>query len=154
MLLLIWTTQFLFTTATKVGRRHVDRRWRGLGRLSQAVAAILVVRAVQLHPIRYRPRRHTDRFNVRGGFKRRAAPTFQIRAILGARLRKKFHARDPFKRLGLLLNALRDLDAFAYRIGARARRGLTRLRAITPTRPPHDAPSPRLAYAVACADSS
>ncbi|MEQ1489402.1 MAG: hypothetical protein ABL932_02520 [Terricaulis sp.] len=53
-----------------------------------------------------------------------------------------------------LLNALRNVDAFASRIGARARRGLNRLRAITATRPPHDAPSPRLTRAVAAADSS
>ncbi|MFN3465797.1 MAG: hypothetical protein ACK4X1_17155 [Terricaulis sp.] len=153
MLLLVWTMHFLFT-ATKVRHRHVDRRWRGLERLSQTVAAILIVRAVQLHPIHRRPRRHTDRFNARAGFKLRASQTCQIRAILGAGLRKKFYARDPFKRLGLLLNALRDLDAFAYRIGARARRGLTRLRAITPTRPPHDALPPHLMRAVAWADSS
>lgn len=153
MLLLIWTTHFLFT-ATRARRRHTDQRWLGLDRLSQAVAAILTVRAVQLHPMHRRPRRNTDRFNARAGFKRRAAPASQIRAILGARLRKLFYARDPFKRLGLLLSALRNVDAFADRIGARARRGLNRLRAITPKRPPHDAPPPRLTRAVACADSS
>lgn len=153
MLLLIWTTQFLFT-ATKACRRHTDRRWLGLDRLSQAVAAILVVRAVQLHPIRRRPRRHTDRFNARAGFRRRVTLASQIRAILGARLRKQFYARDPFKRIGLLLNALRNLDAFASRICVRARRGLNRLRALTPVCPPHDAAPPYLARAVTVADSS
>jgi|GEM_PF-3317730 len=154
MLLLVWTTQFLFTT-TKARGRHIDQRWFGLDHLSRVVAAILVVRAVQLHPIRRRrPRRHSDRFNIRAGFRRRAAPVAQSRAILGARLRKQFYARDPFKRIGLLLNALRNLDAFASRIAFRARRGLNRLRAITPIFPPHDAAPPRLTYAVCAADSS
>ena len=153
MLLLVWTMQFLFTS-TRARRRHADQRWLGLERLSQSVAAILVVRALQLVPIHRRPRRHTDRFNTRAGFKRRTAPASQIRAILGARLRKQFYARDPFKRLGLLLNALRNLDAFAHCIGVRARRGLNRLRAITAVCPPHDAAPPRLTHAVACADSS
>lgn len=153
MLLLIWTAQFLFTSARQ-RHRHVDRRWFGLDFLSQAVAAALCVRAVELHPIHRRARRHTDRFNTRAGFKRRNAPASQIRAILGARLRKQFYARDPFRRIGLLLNALRNLDAFASRIGLRARRGLNRLRAITAVRPPHDAASPRLTFAVAAADSS
>ena len=157
MLLLVWTTQFLFT-ATKTRGRHIDQRWFGLDHLSRVVAAILVVRAVQLHPIRRRrrrrPRRHSDRFNIRAGFRRRVAPVAQSRAILGARLRKQFYARDPFKRIGLLLNALRNLDAFACRIGARARRGLNRLRAITPVRPVHDAAPTRLTYAVCAADSS
>ncbi len=153
MLLLMWTTQFLFT-ATRARRRHTSQRWRGLDRLAQIVAAILLVRAVQLHPLRRGPRRHTDRFNGRVGFRRRAAPAFSIRVILGARLRRQFYARDPFKRLGLLLGVLRSLDAFAFRIGARARRGLNRLRAITPTCPPHAAAPPRLAYTVVAADSS
>lgn len=153
VLLLIWTMQFLFTS-TKARRRHADQRWLGLDRLSQSVAAILVVRALQLVPIHRRPRRHTDHFNTRAGFKRRTAPASQIRAILGARLREQFYARDPFKRLGLLLNALRNLDAFARGIGVRARRGLNRLRAITAVCPPHDAAPPRLTHAVACVDSS
>ncbi|MEQ1820325.1 MAG: hypothetical protein ABL871_17120 [Terricaulis sp.] len=153
ILLLIWTTQFLFT-ATRTRARHVDQRWLGLDRLAQLVIAILSVRAVELVPIHRRPRRHTDRFNTRAGFKRRNAPASQIRAILGARLRKQLYARDPFKRIGLLLNVLRNLDVFASRIGVRARRGLNRLRAITAVRPPHDAAPQRLARAVACADSS
>lgn len=153
MLLLMWTTQFLFT-ATRVRRRHTNQRWRGLDRLAQIVAAILIVRAVQLHPLRRGPRRHTDRFNGRVGFRRRAAPAFAVRAILGARLRKQFYARDPLKRLGLLLNVLRSLDAFASRIGVRARRGLNRLRAITPACPPHDAAPSCLPCALAAADSS
>ncbi|MCX7357553.1 MAG: hypothetical protein NT015_05345 [Alphaproteobacteria bacterium] len=97
---------------------------------------------------------HTDRFNTRAGFRHRTAPASQIRAIFGARLRKLFYARDPLKRLGLLVNVLRNLDAFAYCIGVRARRGLNRLRAITATRPPHDTAPARLAPAVVCADSS
>lgn len=153
MLLLLWTMQFLFIS-TRTRRRHVDQRWLGIHRLAQVVAAIVAVRAVQLHPMHRRPRRHTDRFNTRAGFKRRSAPSSQNRAILGARLRKLFYARDPFKRLGLLLSVLRNLDAFAYCIGARARRGLNRLRAITATRPPHDVAPTRLTHAVACADSS
>ncbi len=151
MLLLVWTTQFLFT---KARGRHIGQRWFGLDHLARVVAAILVVRAVQLHPIRRRPRRHTDRFNTRAGFRRRAVPASQIRVILGARLRKQFYARDPFKRIGLLLNALRNLDAFASRIGVRARLGLNRLRAITLIFPPHDAAPTRLTYAVCAADSS
>lgn len=153
VLLLIWTMQFLFTS-TRARRRHADQRWLGLDSLSQTIAAALVVRALQLVPIHRRPRRHTDRFNTGVGFKRRTAPASHIRAILGARLRKQFYARDLFKRLGLLLNALRNLDAFAYCIGVRARRGLNRLRAITAVCPPHDAAPPRLMHAVACADSS
>ena len=153
MLLLVWTAQFLFTT-TKAHHRHIDQRWLGLDRLAQLVIAILSVRAAELHPIRRRPRRNTDRFNTRAGFKRRTAPASQVRAILGARLRKQLYARDPFKRIGLLITALRNLDAFASRISARARRGLNRLRAITAVRPPHAAAPPRLAHAVACADSS
>jgi hypothetical protein len=153
MLLLIWTTQFLFT-ATKARSRHVDQRWLGLDHLAQLVTAILTVRAVELHPIRRRPRRNIDRFNTRPGFRRPSAPTSQIRAILGARLRRQLYTRDPFKRIGLLLNPLRNLDALASRIGARARRGLNRLRALTAIRPPHDVAPARLAYAVAAADSS
>lgn len=153
MLLLVWTTQFLFTT-TKARGRHIDQRWSGLDHLARVVAAILVVRAVQLHPIRRRPRRHSDRFNIGAGFRRRGAPVAQSRAIFGARLRKQFYARDPFKRIGLLLNALRDLDAFASRIAFRARRGLNRLRAITPVRPPHAAKPQSPIVGVCAADSS
>ena len=153
MLLLIWTTQFLFTV-TKTRGRHIGQRWYGLDHLARVVAAILVVRAVQLHPVRRRRQRRSDRFNIRAGFRRRAAPVSQSRAILGACLRKKFYARDPFKRIGLLINALRNLDVFASRIAFRARRGLNRLRAITPIFPPHDAAPPRVAYTVCAADSS
>lgn len=153
MLLLIWTAQFLFTTARQ-RHRHIEQRWRGLDFLSQAVGAALTVRAVQLHPMRRRARRNTDRFNFKKGFKRRNPATSQLRAILGPRLRKQFYARDPFKRIGLLLNAIRNLDAFASRIAARTRNGLNRRRAITLVRPPHDAAPARLAYAIVCADSS
>lgn len=153
MLLLIWTAQFLFTKARQ-RQRHVDQRWSGLHFLSQAVAAALSVRAVQLYPMRRRARRHTDRFNIIAGFSRRSAPTSQMRAILGARLRRQFYARDPFKRIGLLLSAIRNLDAFASRIAARTRNGLNSRRAITPVRPPHDAAPARISLRVAVADSS
>jgi hypothetical protein len=153
MLLLVWTTQFLFT-ARKARGRHINKRWFGLDHLSRVIAAILVVRAVQLHPIRRRPRRYSDRFNIRAGFRRRLAPVAQSRAIFGARLRKQFYMRDPFKRIGLLLNALQNPDTFASRIAFRARRGLNRLRAITPVRPRQAAAPPRLRYAVCAANSS
>lgn len=153
MLVLIWTVQFLFTS-TNTPRRHAAQRWCGIDRLTRVVAAIVVLRAVQLCPIRRRARRASDRFNTRAGFKRRTAPAVKTRAILGARMRKHFYARDPFRRIGLLLNVLRNLDAFALRIGARGLRGLSRLRAITATRPAHDAAPASLAQSVACADSS
>ncbi|MEQ1808842.1 MAG: hypothetical protein ABL889_02870 [Terricaulis sp.] len=153
MLLLVWTTQFLFTS-TKARNRHIDQRWFGLDFLTQVVAAILSIRAAELRRLRRRARRHSDRFNIRAGFRRRHAPAAQARAILGARLRKQLYARDPFKRIGLLLNALRNVDAFAADIAARARNGFARRRAIMPVRPPRDSAPARLTRRVACADSS
>ncbi|MBL8547793.1 MAG: hypothetical protein JNL81_15100 [Hyphomonadaceae bacterium] len=153
MLLLVWTMQFLFT-ATRTRRRHIDQRWFGIDQLARLVAAIVLIRAVQLVPIRRSARRHAERFNTRVGFRRRITQKTQLRAILGARLRKQFYARDPFLRLGLLINLLRNLDSFAVLVGARGARGLTRLRAISLVRPPHDARPPLLPRPVACADSS
>ena len=112
-------------------------------------AAILVVRAVQLHPIHRRPRRYSDRFSVHGG----AALVSSLRAILGARLRKHFYARDPFRRIGLLTNVLRNLDAMASLMGARPPQ--TQPSACrAPIRPPHDAAPARLTCDLACADAS
>ena len=154
MLTLVWTAQFLFSAA-RTPKRHIRQRWRGLDHLARAIAAVLIVRAIQLYPLPRRQARVRQAcLEARAGFRRRRPPAFSLRAILGSRLRKHLYARDPFRRVGLLLNALRDFDALAARLGARARRGLTRLRAITPARPPHDAAPARLTLAVAGADSS
>jgi hypothetical protein len=152
-LTLVWTVQFLFSNAV-THKRQIRQRWRGFDRLARAIGAMLIVRAIQLYPLRRHARTRRDHLGAKTGFRRRRAPGFALRAILGARLRKQLFAHDPFRRLGLLLSALRNFDKLAARLGARARRGLTRLRALTPTRPPHDAPPVRVSRAVACADSS
>ncbi|MEZ5970355.1 MAG: hypothetical protein R3C31_00930 [Hyphomonadaceae bacterium] len=153
MLSALWTAKLLFTTV-RLHRRHVRQRWFDLDHLARIVAAILVVRAVQLHPIRRRPRSQAERLNAPAGCRRASNQRLPMRAIFGARLRKRLYAHDPFRRIGLLISVLRHLDAFADQVGARGRRGFTQQRGIMLSCPANDARPLLLASEIACADSS
>ena len=77
-----------------------------------------------------------------------------MRSILGSKLRRALHHRDPIARIAILIDALTHLDAWASRFAKRLRCGFMRLWSIAPAATPAMALLGPPASPPACADSS
>lgn len=153
-LMLMWLARFVFGDARLPKWRHVVQRheYASLDRLARLVRNLIVVRAVKLARLRRRPR--TLRDFARPGFRRRMHPRQIVRAAFGARLRRALRHRDPLQRLARLLDALANLDVHAAACALRAKRGLTRLHALSSIAPPPVALAAGAGCAPQPADSS
>lgn len=124
--MLAWIGVMLFAPAPpRARRRHIRCRYGllSLDAMARMVRNLIICR---MHRAR-RPRRRANppwRDFAPAGFVRRTRPRQLVRAFAGADLRRRLRHRDPRGRLGLLIAALADIDAFAARL---ARRRLTRI---------------------------
>jgi hypothetical protein len=101
------------------------------------IECLLVLRATALAFPRPPARRSARPANAPVGFTRRPPTRMQIlRAAIGQRMRRRLRPRDLCARFVIWFDALAHLDAFAAPLVARARRRLTRLSPLIPTRPP------------------
>lgn len=140
-----------------LGSQRHHRRYGALKieTLTQAVRNIIIIRAAQLLN-RLPPGRVQRHSNTRPGF-RQAAPHHytSMRVIVGAPLRRALRSRGSFiQRVMHLIAVLRRVDVYAQDLADCRRRPFTRLRAITPIAPPHDAVRGICALAPVAADSS
>jgi hypothetical protein len=134
---LAWLAAIIVADATPQRRHH--HRCAMLELMPRFIECLLVLRAATL--ARIAPRKRTARpANAPAGFTRRTPSRSQtLRAAIGLSMRRRLRPRDLAARFHIWLDALTNLDAYAAPLAARAKRRLTRLRAIIPVRPPHDA---------------
>jgi hypothetical protein len=139
MLMLAWIGWAVFGNAPAQNRRRIRQRYGvRLDLMARQIYAMIVLHAA----LKLNLRRRAPTFRrswAPHGFRHRSPMRHVLRRIIGAKLRKCLYARDPLKRIALLIAALRDLDAFAAKLMARLARGLTRVGAMIATHPPAEA---------------
>ena len=147
--MLSWIASVLFA-GRDVTHRQLRQRHRtmSLERLKRMTIQLMVVRAGELARMR-RPKRHRL---VRHG--RSLLRRHLYRSLLGSRLRRMMKRKALVDRVTVLIDVLRNLDAYAQLLAKRMKRRLTRIFSIAPAPMPAaplygpPAPSP------ACADTS
>lgn len=119
--MLTWIAAVLFaakeTTVRQLRQRH---RRMSLDGLTRMTIELMICRAAELARLRRR-KRNCWRYG------RDLTPRHLFRSLAGSRLRRVLKPRSVHERIAALVNALRNLDAFARQLAARMRRGLTRL---------------------------
>jgi hypothetical protein len=146
--MLMWIASLLM--GREPGSRHLRQRHRtmSLHGLATMVKQLILLRAGDI-----------------AGLKRKQRPVFfkhgrdlrsshLMRSILGAKLRRALHHRDPIARIAILIDALTNIDAWAARFAKRLRCGFMRLWAIPPAPTPDSVLLGPPASPPACADSS
>jgi hypothetical protein len=132
--MLAWLATMLFTETLLPRHRQ---RFSMLTLMPRFVECLLVLRASRV--LRRARRAHTRPANTPAGFTRSSPTRGQtLRAAIGANLRRRLRPHDLAARFAIWFEALANLDAFAAPLVRRAKRRLTRLCALIPTRPPHD----------------
>ncbi|HEX8902402.1 hypothetical protein [Vitreimonas sp.] len=157
-LMLAWVGALMFsTTLGKISERHLLARmyYTNLDRVAATIANIVLLHAFA--KLGY-PSSGGTPFTLRDhtgvGFARRTQVRNILRAGQGVWLRRRLNHRNLLTRLGLIVQALNDIDALAARAARRLRHGLTRLFAIRAVRPPHDAARTLATPEILAADSS
>jgi hypothetical protein len=157
-LMLAWVGALMFsTTLGKISERHLLARmyYTNLDRVAATIANIVLLHAFA--KLGY-PSRGGTPFKLRdytgAGFALRTHVRNILRAGQGVWLRRRLNHRNLLTRLGLIVQALNDIDALAARAARRLRHGLTRLFAIRAVQPPHDAVRTLATPQVLATDSS
>ena len=136
---LAWLIAIILADATPQPRH--GRRCAMLEAMPRFIESLLVLRVSNLVFARVPARRTRRPRHAPAGFLRRAPTRTQtLRAAVGLKLRRRLRPRDLCARFRIWLEALRDLDAFAAPLIARARRRLTRLAPLVIARPPLECP--------------
>ena len=142
--MLLWLAAILFGK-TKISARHLNQRGDlSLGGLTRMVTALLMVRALHIHPV---PRRQVPRWRHGRDLHR----SHFRRSLLGAKLRRALTNEDIPTSIAKLISVLRNLDAYAARLAYRIRRMrryfLRTTPSIEPSRQLLGAPAPPPAFA-------
>ncbi|MGD9982514.1 MAG: hypothetical protein AB7T58_18170 [Hyphomonadaceae bacterium] len=118
--MLLWLAQVLFAGGPFSPRHERQRARRmSLQRLTKQVKLLIVSRAFDA--FRWRRPRRVRRFRGRS-----IAPRTSVDAIIGMRLKRQLKRKHVGERIGVLIHALLNIDAYAAGVAKRLRRGLTR----------------------------
>jgi hypothetical protein len=146
--MLTWLGAVLFAgkeiTVRQLRQRH---RRMSLDGLTRMTIELMICRAAELVRLRRRKRNFWR-------YGRDLTPRHLLRSLVGSRLRRALKPRCVHQRIAALMNALRNLDAFALQLAKRMRRRLTRLWPIIPAPTAPASVVTLAAHAPAFADSS